>query len=85
MPERDRELTYEISNVGVSVSSEVGSTEMSWREMHKVLKVPDGFMFYPAEARAYWLPLSAFRDAADVDRVTEVAKANVRRYREVQS
>jgi hypothetical protein len=69
----------------VNVSSKVADTEMSWREMHKVLRAPDGFLFYPAEARAYWLPVTAFKDATDADRVAQMAKTNVRKYREVGS
>jgi len=79
-PDRDLVVTYEISAERLAVKSEVASSEMLWRTILRVHRVPQGFLLYPTDHMFHWLPITGFRDAADVERLAQLAKSNVQDY-----
>jgi hypothetical protein len=80
MPERDMLVTYEISTDRIATRSEVASTDMLWRTIVQARKVPEGFLLYPTDRMFHWLPVHGFHEAADVERLAQLTKANVEQY-----
>jgi hypothetical protein len=82
-PDRDMLVTYEISAERIASRTEIGSSDMLWRAIVRVHRVPEGFLLYPSERMFHWLPMYGFQEAADVERLTKLTKAIVPKYDEV--
>jgi hypothetical protein len=78
--DRDMVRTYEISAERIISRSEVDTSEMLWRTITRVHRVPEGFFLCPNDTNFHWLPVHGFHDATDVERLAHVAKANVQQY-----
>lgn len=79
-PDRDMLVTYEISTDRIATRSEVASSDMLWRAIFRAHKVPEGFLLYPTDRTFHWLPAHGFQDPADIERLAQIAKANVKQY-----
>lgn len=82
-PDKDTEIEWQITPDKVFIKSGLGSGECEWRAFAKMVRAPDGLMFYPNEQIFHWLPRSAFASAGDFDKVIELAKSKVQRTYEV--
>ena len=79
-PDRDMLVIYEISTDRIATRSEVVSTDMLWRTIVRAHRVPEGFLFYLTDRMFHWLPVHGFHDAADVERLAQLTKANIQQY-----
>jgi len=79
-PDRDMEVTYEISESGIRSKTSLAASENSWAFFQKVVRERDGFMLYPSGSMFHWLPMHAFRDPEDIERVVDLAKSKVKEY-----
>lgn len=82
-PDRDMEVTWDISEDGVRSKTALAASENTWAFFQKVLRAREGFLLYPSGRVFHWLPMHAFRDTADVERFAQLAKSKVRDYAEV--
>jgi hypothetical protein len=82
-PDRDMEVTWDISEDGIRSKTPLAASENTWAFFQKVLRAREGFLLYPNGRIFHWLPTHAFRDAGDVERFAELAKSKVREYAEV--
>ena len=80
MPDRDMEVTWDISDDGIRSKTEVACSENTWAFFQKVRRVQEGFLLYPSGSIFHWLPIHAFRDTADAERFAELASSKVRDY-----
>jgi hypothetical protein len=53
---------------------------MLWRTIMRVHKLPEGFLLYPTDRMFHWLPVCGFQDSADIERLAQIAKTNVKEY-----
>lgn len=79
-PDRDMAITYQISEDGLSCKSDVGSSDMLWRIVCRVVRSADGFLFYVSDNLIHWLPARGFQEPADMDRLAALAKRKVESY-----
>jgi hypothetical protein len=79
-PDRDMEVTWDISDDGIRSKTELASSENTWAFFQKVLRVREGFLLYPSGSIFHWLPMHAFRNTGDAERFAELAKSKVRDY-----
>ena len=77
------EIEWRIGPEGISTQSPLGQSDIAWQAFAKVVKAPDGLLFYPSEAVFLWLPLHGFANAEAFGRVGELARAKVPRLCEV--
>ncbi len=83
-PDRDMQVTWEISDDIVRTKTELASSENAWAFFQKVRRLREGFLIYPSGNIFHWLPLHAFRDPADAERFAELAKSKVRDYADLE-
>jgi len=82
-PDRDMEVTWEISEKGVRSRTPLAASENTWSFFPKVIRAREGFLLYPSNHIFHWLPMHAFRNAEDAERFAQIAKSKVRDYTEV--
>ena len=82
-PDRDMEVTWEISEDGIRSKTPLASSEITWAFFQRVLQAREGFLLYPSGRVFHWLPTHAFRDTGDVERFAQLAKSKVRDYAKV--
>lgn len=80
MPDRDKEMTWEITSDRVSWRTDIGLSELSWNGLTRVVKLSEGFLLYPNDRIFLWLPVHAFRNEVDVTNFAELAKTKVRQF-----
>jgi hypothetical protein len=60
-----------------------GTTATSeWRMFSRVVRTPGGFLLYPNDRMANWLPFHAFGSEADKEAFAQLAKSKVQNYAE---
>ena len=73
-PDRDREVTWDISEEGVRSKTPLAASENSWAFFQTVLRAREGFLLCPGGRMYHWLPTHAFRDPEDVERFASVGQ-----------
>ncbi len=81
-PDRDLVISYQFGEDRFSCKSDVSSSEMLWRTILRVLRTKDGFLLYVSDNQLHWLPIHGFQNAADVDRLADLARAKVGEYKD---
>lgn len=82
-PDRDMEVTWEISEDGIHSKTRLASSENTWTFFHRVIRTKEGFLLYSSGSMVNWLPTHAFRNADDMERFARLAKSKVRDYADV--
>jgi len=80
-PDRDMEVTWEISDDGIRAKTELMASENKWAVFQKAVKAKEGFLLYPSSSMYHWIPMRAFRDG-DAERFAELAKEKVKDYQQ---
>ena len=80
LPNRDKTITWEITEDRLTTKTEFSSVEMAWAALIRAVRVSDGFLFSTHVGSFHWLPNHAFHDPSDIDRLADLAKAKAQRY-----
>lgn len=83
MPERDKEVTWAITDESICIKTELASSEIKWGFYQKAIRAREGFLVSPDVRTFHWLPMHAFRDAGDAERFAELAKSKVSEYKQM--
>jgi hypothetical protein len=79
-PDKDIDLEWQISPDRLVSKTIVSSADIAWSMIAKVLRTPEGFLFYSNDKIFNWFPAHAFRDAAEMERLAEMAQSRVSEY-----
>lgn len=82
-PDRDMEVTWDISEDGIRSKTPLALSENTWASFQKMVRAREGFLLYPSGRMFHWLPTHAFRDTEEVERFAELAKSRVKEYAEL--
>ena len=79
-PDRGLVVNWEFYSDHISTKTEASSSTFEWRMISRVLQATEGFLLYPNDRIFHWLPTHAFREAANVEAFTQLAKSRVQNY-----
>ncbi len=79
-PDRGMVVKWEVHFDQISTKTETSSSTLEWRMISRVFQATEGFLLYPNARILYWLPTHAFRDAANIEAFTKLAKSKVQNY-----
>lgn len=82
-PDRNTTMEWLIDADKIRAGSGLGHSELTWKLIIKVVQTPAGFLFYYQPQYFSWLPREGFTGEADVGRLSEMAKANAAKFRQV--
>ena len=66
-PEAGLEQTWHITDSSLASESHGSNATFEWSKLVRVKERPKGFLLFPQPRLAYWIPLSAFSSATDID------------------
>lgn len=84
LPDHNRPVTFEIYANRIASRSDVSSDEVFWRGFTRAYRTLQGFLLYQTDGQMQWLPVSGFHDSADIERLAEILKSNVKEYSDVR-
>ena len=66
-PDKDLEVEWQIGPESLAISHDHGHSEFGWEVFFKVVRTPEGFLFYSLEEMFSWLPRHGFASDADFE------------------
>ncbi len=75
-PGKDAVVEYRFTPDGVSVTSELGSSELVWSALHKVVQSEKYILLYQQPNLFHYLPVASFQDAKNVERFTQMVDSH---------
>jgi len=83
-PDNNCDVQWTVTPERICTLTTLGSSEFQWAAITKVIRTPDGFLFYPNNQIFHFLPLRGFRDDADFQRLAELASQHVPKHFELR-
>lgn len=80
-PDRDQEIEWQIFPDRLVVHSGLGQSEFKWEALAKAVRTPNGFLLYPNDRIFHWLPRHGFDDPDDFDRLSELARVKLQKFK----
>ena len=78
----DAEIKWDITDDYIAIDSiNDFHSDTEWSKIVSVLENRNGFMFVLAERQFSWLSKAAFKNPADLEKFTELAKEKVKKYK----
>jgi hypothetical protein len=82
-PDKNTDIQWTVSPERISTLTTLGSSEFQWAALTKIIRTPDGFLFYPNEQIFHFLPVRGFRADADYQRLAELASEHASKFVEL--
>lgn len=82
-PDQGVELEWQMTPDKIRTRSTLGQSEFTWQAFAKMVRTPNGVLFYPTDQIFQWLPRSGFASDTDFQRCVELARAKIGRHYDV--
>lgn len=82
-PDRNMEMEWKIEAAKIWTHSSLGQSEFTWELFVKMVRTPEGVLFYPNDQVFHWLPRSGFVSDEEFARLVALGKTKIPRHYEV--
>ncbi len=77
----NEDICWTFSTTGTEQVTNESKSQETWKLYHKAVRTKKGFLIYPQEKVAYWIPFTAFSSVAEIEAVDTLIADHIKTYR----